>query len=129
MKNNGNSILINNEFLIEEVPISKIPNQLKKDVFINNLPSIPNDEINEKSFISNTDNDLINNIGNMNSSIRKNYNNNMNIKNFSTSTNIMGSFRGNKFGNNNNHVNFGIKYKKMLNRIREKSQEKVKRNY
>ena len=121
LKNDGNNTLINNESLIEEVPISKIPNPIKQDDFMNNLPSIPNDEINEKSFISNTDNDLINNLGNMNSSIRKNNNNNMSIKSFSTSTNTMGSIRGNKFGNNNNHGNFGSKYKEMLNRIREKN--------
>ena len=126
LKNDGNSTLINNESLIEEVPIRKIPNPIKQDDFMNNLPSIPNDEINEKSFISNTDNDLINNLGNMNNSIRKNNNNNMSIKSFSTSTNTMGSIRGNKFGNNNNHGNFGSKYKEMLNRIREKSQEKAK---
>ena len=124
LKNDVNN-LINNDSLIEEVPNSKIPNPIKQDDFINNLPSIPNEEINEKSFISNTDNDLINNLGNMNSSIRKNNNNNMSIKSFSTSSNTMGSIRGNRFGNNN-HSNFGNKYKEMLNRIREKSQEKAK---
>ena len=124
LKNDVNN-LINNDSLIEEVPNSKIPNPIKQDDFINNLPSIPNEEINEKSFISNTDNDLINNLGNMNSSIRKNNNNNMSIKSFSTSSNTMSSIRGNKFGNNN-YSNFGSKYKEMLNRIREKSQEKAK---
>ena len=131
MKNEYNSSLTNNDSLIEERPISKIPNPIKQDDFMNsnmNIPSISNDEMNEKSFISNIDNELINNIGNINISIRKNNNNNSSIKSLSTNSNTIGNNRGNTFkkNNNNHHNNFGSKYKEMLNRIKEKSQEKAR---
>ena len=112
MKNEYNSSLTNNDSLIEERPISKIPNPIKQDDFMNsnmNIPSISNDEMNEKSFISNIDNELINNIGNINISIRKNNNNNSSIKSLSTNSNTIGNNRGNTFkkNNNNHHNNFG----------------------